>query len=107
MELIRHASYKCYGPNRWITKEGYSPENMYLIVDGHVRITEYKYSSVHNTMEIVEHCELYKKYSFGECAVMFDMPKTTSVQSLSKHIFDNSNCPHSLYYFFNKTMLLN
>jgi len=84
MALIGHASYKCYGPGRWILKEGRLTENMYLIVEGHVRVTENKYNCAFNTMEIVEHCKLYAKYSFGESAVMFDTHRTTSVQSLSK-----------------------
>lgn len=85
MTFIRRASYKCYGPGRWILKEGQSSKNMYLIVKGFVRITEYVFNPVSKLMEIVEHCKLYEKQSFGESAVMFNSHRINSVQSLSKY----------------------
>lgn len=87
MAFIKNASYKCYGPNRWILKEGHSPQYMYLIVKGKVRITEQVYNPVSKIMETIEHCQLNEKKSFGESAVMFNTSlRITSVQSLSKYV---------------------
>lgn len=83
MNFIRRAKYKCYGPGRWILKEGHSSKNMYLIINGHVRVTEYVFNRLNKKMEIQEHCKLYSNNSFGESAVMFDTARITSVQSLS------------------------
>lgn len=115
MALIRHASYKCYGPGRWIMKEGHEAENMYLIVEGHVRITENKYNCLLEKMDIVEHCKLYAKHSFGQSAVMFDTRRTTSVQSLSKLTLREQqfiylllfSVNYAFFFFIKKTMLLN
>lgn len=83
MNFIRRATYKCYGPGRWILKEGHTSKNMYLIINGHVRVTEYIFNRLDKIMEIHEYCKLYTNYSFGESAVMFDKTRITSVQSLS------------------------
>lgn len=86
MAFIKSASYKCYGPDRWILKEGHSPQNMYLIVKGKVRITEKVYNPVSKIMENIEHCQLYEKKSFGESAIIFNTSlRITSVQSLGKY----------------------
>ncbi|KAF0771100.1 cAMP-dependent protein kinase type II-alpha regulatory subunit-like [Aphis craccivora] len=83
MALIRRASYKCYGPDRWILKQGHLSTNMYLIVKGSVRITEDVPNPVTKVMESIERCVLKEKKSFGESAVMFDTSRTNSVQSMS------------------------
>lgn len=87
MALIRRATYKCYGPGRWILKQGHLSTNMYLIVKGHVVITEDVKNSITKLMENTERCKLKEKQSFGESAVMFDTYRTNSVQSLSKYFF--------------------
>jgi len=87
MALIRRASYKCYGPDRWILKQGHLSTNMYLIVKGSVRITEDVPNPVTKVMESIERCVLKEKKSFGESAVMFDTSRTNSVQSMSKYIY--------------------
>ncbi|KAL4143177.1 hypothetical protein QTP88_005537 [Uroleucon formosanum] len=83
MALIRRATYKCYGPGRWILKQGHLSTNMYLIVKGHVLITEDVQNSVTKLMDNTECCKLKEKQSFGESAVMFNTFRTNSVQSLS------------------------
>eukprot|EP00102_Acyrthosiphon_pisum_P020878 XP_016658088.1 PREDICTED: uncharacterized protein LOC100575934 isoform X2 [Acyrthosiphon pisum] len=83
MALIRRATYKCYGPGRWILKQGHLSTNMYLIVKGHVLITEDVRNSVTKLMENTECCKLKEKHSFGKSAVMFNTLRTNSVQSLS------------------------
>ncbi|KAE9545669.1 hypothetical protein AGLY_001212 [Aphis glycines] len=83
MALIRRASYKCYGPDRWILKQGHLSTNMYLIVRGSVRITEDVPNPVTKVMESIERCILKEKKSFGENAVMFNTSRTNSVQSIS------------------------
>jgi len=83
--IVKRASYKCYGPGRWILKEGHQPNNMYLIIEGQVRITEQVYNPAYKIMETIEHCKLYGRQSFGESAVMFNATRRlNSVQSLSK-----------------------
>lgn len=84
MALIERASYKCYGPGRWILKEGHSAQNMYLIVEGQVRVTKQVYNPAIKVMETVELCKLHGRQSFGESAIMFDTQRVTSVQSLSR-----------------------
>ncbi|XP_050055022.1 uncharacterized protein LOC126549558 isoform X1 [Aphis gossypii] len=83
MALIRRASYKCYGPDRWILKQGHLSKNMYLIVRGSVRITEDVPNPVTKVMERIERCILKEKKSFGENAVMFNTSRINSVQSIS------------------------
>ncbi|XP_060864846.1 uncharacterized protein LOC132941015 [Metopolophium dirhodum] len=83
MALIRRATYTCYGPGRWILKQGHLSTNMYLIVKGHVVITEDVRNSVTKLMDNTERCILKEKQSFGESAVMFNTFRTNSVQSLS------------------------
>lgn len=56
-----------------------------MIVKGHVRITENVLNPVFKTLDIIEHCKLDEKKSFGESAVMFNTCRITSVQSLGKH----------------------
>jgi len=87
MALIRSATYKCYGPGRWILKQGHLSTNMYLIVKGHVVITEDVRNSATKLMDNTERCILKEKQSFGESAVVFNTFRTNSVQSLSKHFF--------------------
>lgn len=87
MALIRRASYKCYGPDRWILKQGHLSKNMYLIVRGSVRITEDVPNPVTKVMERIERCILKEKKSFGENAVMFNTSRINSVQSISKYIY--------------------
>jgi len=87
MALIRRATYKCYGPGRWILKQGHLSTNMYLIVKGHVVITEDVRNSVTKLMDNIEVCKLKEKQSFGESAVMFNTFRTNSVQSLSNNFF--------------------
>jgi CRP-like cAMP-binding protein len=89
MTLIRRASYKCYGPGRWILKQGHLSTNMYLIVKGNVRITEDVRNPVTKFMESTERCILKEKKSFGESGVMFNTRRINSVQSISKHFFFN------------------
>ena len=84
---MRRATYKCYGPGRWILKQGHLSTNMYLIVKGQVMITEDVQNPVTKLMENTERCKLKEKHSFGESAVMFNTLRTNSVQSLSKHFF--------------------
>ncbi|CAI6373928.1 unnamed protein product [Macrosiphum euphorbiae] len=83
MALMRRATYKCYGPGRWILKQGHLSTNMYLIVKGQVVITEDVQNPVTKLMENTERCKLKEKHSFGESAVMFNTLRTNSVQSLS------------------------
>ncbi|XP_026811220.1 uncharacterized protein LOC113552561 [Rhopalosiphum maidis] len=83
MTLIRRASYKCYGPGRWILKQGHLSTNMYLIVKGNVRVTEDVQNPVTKFMESTERCILKEKKSFGESGVMFNTRRINSVQSIS------------------------
>jgi len=87
MALIKRACYKCYGPGRWILKQGHLSTNMYLIVRGNVRITEYVQNSNTKLLDNIEHCQLKEKKSFGESAVMFNTQRINSVQSLSNYYF--------------------
>jgi len=98
MDLIRRATYKCYGPGRWILKQGHLSTNMYLIVKGRVVITEDVRNSVTKLMENTERCKLKEKQSFGESAVMFNTLRTNSVQSLSKHFFFHADT-RQFYWF--------
>ncbi|XP_025192392.1 cAMP-dependent protein kinase type II-alpha regulatory subunit-like [Melanaphis sacchari] len=83
MLLIKRASYKCYGPGRWILKQGHLSTNMYLIVKGNVRITEDVRNPITKLIESTERCILKEKKSFGESAVMFNTRRINSVQSIS------------------------
>lgn len=83
MALIRNASYSSYGPGRWILKEGHSPENMYLIIKGSVRLTKYVYNPISKILDLIEYCKLNENKSFGVSSVKFNTRRTTSAQSLS------------------------
>lgn len=83
--LVGRALYKCYGPGRWILKEGHPAEHMYLIVKGRARVTERVYNVVFKTTNTVERGQLAERQSFGESALMFNTRRITSVQSLSTY----------------------
>lgn len=70
-----------------------------MIVKGHVRITETLHDRIFNTFDIVEHCKLGEKKSFGESAVMFNSPRITSAQSLGKYFWTK------YLFFFGKFLL--
>lgn len=64
MALIRMATQKCFGPGRQILKQGHLSTNMYLIVIGHVVITEGVQNSITKLMENTERCKLKEKKIF-------------------------------------------
>lgn len=85
--LMSRTTYKCYKPGKWILKEGHIPENMYLIIKGHVRVTESIYNPMTKSIDTIEHRKSNAGKSFGESAVMFNSRRITSVQSLGKKMF--------------------
>jgi hypothetical protein len=92
MALIRSASYTNYGPGRWILKEGHSPENMYLIIKGSIRLTKYVYNPISKKKDLIEYCKLSEKKSFGVSSIKFNTLRKISAQSLStffsiEHLF--------------------
>ncbi|XP_050520487.1 cGMP-dependent protein kinase [Daktulosphaira vitifoliae] len=81
--LMMKATYKCFGPNRFILKQDHKPQNMYYIVKGQLILLKNIYNEVLNKIESIEVCKLNEGDTFGENAVMFDTPRKTSVKSLT------------------------
>lgn len=81
---------------------------MYLIVEGRVRVVQHVYNQNLNKTDIVQHCQLSKRQSFGESAVIFDTRRTTSVQSLSNGLLVQADkCLNSVLKVFTSNTHIN